>query len=37
MWANPHLLDLAGASFVTHAPQKGQGAQNKHNVAPAFR
>jgi hypothetical protein len=36
MWGFAHLVDLAGASLVTTAPQKGKGASIGHNVAPAF-
>jgi hypothetical protein len=36
MWGFAHLVDLLGASFVTHAPQKSKGVENSHNVALAF-
>ena len=36
MWGFAHLVDVAGASFVTVAPQKSKGVENRLNVARAF-
>jgi hypothetical protein len=36
MWGFAHLVKRGGARFVTPAPQKGKGVENRHNVALVF-